>query len=313
MDERKPLEEIGRPVYQLAKTFQDSIEPYREALWRYCLRLTGSPWDAEDLLQETLMKAFARLTHWQPLDARPYIFRVSTNTWIDQQRRTRLPVGSLDESSLEPAEHTPDPGAALAAMEHLVQRLPPRQRVVVLLTDVFHFTAAEVAGMIGSTEGAVKAVLHRARTSLRDARDPVDEAKASPVGRPSGRVVTAYLDAFNRRDPDAIAALLTDDAICEIMGLGTEYGRETIRKYSLADWAAEEQYQWAEPGLLDGRESIFIFYRTPEHEKVLAWLITLETAEQWITAVRMYYFCPQLIEHAAGRLGVPWVTHGYNI
>lgn len=312
VDAPETLHEIGRPVYQFAKTFQKLIEPHRPALWRYCLRLTGSPWDAEDLLQETLMKAFARLTHWQPLEARPYLFRIASNTWVDQQRRARLVTGNLDETVLETAAICTDPGETMMAMEHLVRLLPPRQRVIVLLTEVFDFTAAEVAGMIGATEGAIKSALHRARNSLYGAVDESTAAEAKPVIRPSNRVVTAYLEAFNRRDPDAIATLLTDDATSDIVGLGVEYGKETIQKYSLTDWAADPQIQWAELGTLDGRETVFIYYRSPEHEKALAWLITLGTAGEWITAINVYYFCPELIRYAAEQLGVSAITHGYR-
>ena len=317
MTEPQALHELGRSVYQLATTFQQMIEPHRPALWRYCLRLTGSAWDAEDLVQETLMRAFARLTHWQPLEPRAYLFRIASNAWIDQQRRTRGVREELDEGDPTTAAETGgtqvDPAETLAAMEHLVGLLPPRQRVVVLLIDVFDFTAAEVAGMIGSTEGAVKAALHRARSTLRAAADRPEPPRVVPVTRPSSRVVAAYLEAFNRRDPDGIAALLTDDATCDIVGLGVEYGKETIRKYSLADWAAESEVQWAELGVLDGRETVFVYYRTPEHEKALAWLITLGTAGERITAINGYYFCPELIRYAAERLGVPAITHGYRV
>lgn len=91
------LQALGRPVEEARRAFLRLIEPHRPDLWRYCLRLTGSAWDAEDLVQETLMKAFARLTWWEPVDARPYLFRIASNTWIDGLRRQRIETLELDE------------------------------------------------------------------------------------------------------------------------------------------------------------------------------------------------------------------------
>ncbi|HLN62934.1 MAG TPA: RNA polymerase sigma factor, partial [Symbiobacteriaceae bacterium] len=120
--ERATLEELESPLRQLRQRFEDLTEPCRPDLWRYCLRLTGSPWDAEDLVQETLARAFARMAqYWQPLEARPYLFRIATNTWIDARRRARLPLDELDAQV--PAPTTPDPSATLAAMEFLVTLL----------------------------------------------------------------------------------------------------------------------------------------------------------------------------------------------
>lgn len=299
MAEHQDLESLGKPLRDLRRAFEDLTEPHRPSLWRYCLRLTGSPWDAEDLVQETLMKAFARLTlFWQPLDPRAYLFRIASNEWIDGLRR----VGPAD---------------TLAAMEELVTRLPPRQRVVLLLSDDFRFRAAEVAAMIGSKEGAVKAALHRARSALRrQARDDAPHGAGTVAARypvpPPHAVVAQYLAAFNRRDPDAIAALLSPVATTGVVGRGEEHGPEFIRKCSLADWAADPRPQWAELAEVAGREAVLVFYRTQDHDRALSWLITLHVAGDRIAGIKGYYFCPDLTRFAAGLLGVPAVTHGYR-
>lgn len=353
MDSPDTLQRLGRPVEEARRAFMRLIEPHRPDLWRYCLRLTGSAWDADDLMQETMMRAFARLTWWEPVEARPYLFRIATNAWIDDVRRRRVTPVELDAA--EPADEEPDPVETWAAMEHLVAALPPRQRVVLLLTQVFDFTAAEVAAMLHSTEGAVKAALHRARAGLRAAaagegppvgaglrtRPPADRPPASvdlrsdalgnrlpasgdpqpaapgerrptrPTVPVPSAVVAAYLDAFNRRDPDAIAALLTEGAECDIVECGVEYGREVIRKYSLEDWARDPRPQWAEYGELDGEPVVFVYFRTEQHERALGQLVRLTTAGDRSTAMRLYYFTPELIRDAAGRLNVPACTWGY--
>lgn len=314
MEPTDTLQGLGKPLRELRKHFEDIAEPLRPALWRYCLRLTGSPWDAEDLVQETLARAFARLPHlWQPLEPRPYLFRIATNAWIDALRRQRLRLDRLEEALAVPDEATSaDLAGTWAAMETLVALLPPRQRVVVLLTQVFDFTAREVADMLGSSEGSVKAALHRARAALQAGAAPDAPAPVRAQVAPSSPVVARYLDAFNRRDPDAICALLAEGVDSDNVGVGGELGAEYTRKYSLTDWAADPQPMWAELGELDGREVVFVYFRTPEHERALAWLITLDVAGERIAALRNYCFCPDLVRYAADRLGVPTSLYGYR-
>ena len=89
MSEERDLQEFAPSVREVHDRFVEATERHRPALWDYCLRLTGSPWDAEDLVQETMLRAFARLSHvWQPLrDGRAYLFRIASNTWIASLRR----------------------------------------------------------------------------------------------------------------------------------------------------------------------------------------------------------------------------------
>lgn len=307
------LESMEESVRRLRKQFEDLVTSHRPALWRYCYKLTGSAWDAEDLVQETLAKSFARLAHfWQPLDARSYLFRVATNAWIDSLRRARVLIQDLD-SAPEPADlaSSADPAETWSALETLVQVLPPRQRVIVLLTQVFDFTAPEAGAMLGMTEGAVKAALHRARVALRAETEPSARPKARLTPAASSSLVARYLDAFNRRDPEAIIALLDDKVTGDIIGVGEEYGLDVVRKYSLSEWAADPQPMWAEPGTLEERPVVYVFYRTPQDAKALAWIVSLDISDDRIATIRIYVFTPDLIQHAADQLGLPAFRTGY--
>jgi len=318
------LEELAAPMRTARRLFDEAVAPYREALWRFCLRLTGSAWDAEDLVQETLLKAFGSLSGlWQPVNARAYLFRIASNAWVDHVRRERR--AAWEELDAHPGLAEPGlPDERLevpAAMERLVTLLPPRQRVVVLLCDTLDFRAGEVAAMLGSSEGAVRSLLQRARATLAAARttpDAAADAAVVAVDRPPVArdaevppLVARYVDAFNRRDPDAIAALLHEEAVTTIVGVAEEYGRETTRLASLSEWAADPNEQWVEPVRFDGREALFVFYRTATAPKALAWIITLDTVGSAIRAQREYFFTPELIRHAAAALGVPAVSHGH--
>lgn len=309
------LEALGSPTREVRKAFEENIANYRPVLWRYCLKLTGSPWDAEDLAQETILKAFALVPfYYQEIVPKAYLFRMATNTWIDQCRRARVPLDSIEEiMETISDQHAPDPIEVRSSIEYLITVLPPRQRVVILLSDVFDFTAREVAEMISTTEGAVKAILHRARTTLK-------KSKMEEVNRPQDStlvelehhfIVDAYIEAFNKRDVDAIAALLDEGALVDIVGVTHERGRETIRKYSLEHTAQSAESLRAEASMLWGEPVVLVFTRPEQKPEGLSWVIRLETTMESIFGTREYYFCPELLTMAAEELGVPAYTNGY--
>ena len=311
----RSLERMAAPIRALREAFVALTEPVRPALWRYCLRLSGSPWDAEDLVQETMLRAFARLSNfWQPLDdPRAYLFRVASNTWIDALRRGAVPLDSLDDAPLPPAADDPSLAVDLSdALERLVALLPPRQRVIVLLVDVFDFTAREIGAMIGASEGAVRAALHRARERLRDAHDVAERPAGAPPSREHRLVLARFVDAFNRRDAEAILALLDPDASADIVHVAEEHGRAVIGDQSLREGFASPVPQRAELGALAGEPVVLVFATAPGEEEALAWMIRLGIVGGAVCTWRAYYFTPELIRYAADQLGVRAAPAGYR-
>ncbi|HEU4563678.1 MAG TPA: sigma-70 family RNA polymerase sigma factor [Gemmatimonadaceae bacterium] len=307
------VDELAEPARELHARFDELVLPYRAALWAYARRLTGNAWDAEDLVQETLLRAFAKLPRfYQALETRAYLFRIATNAWIDRARQSRGAWVELDEASgvavEEPSWERADVDAAL---ERLVALLPPRQRVIVLLTVAFDFTAPEVAAMLGTTAGAVKAALHRARVALAQPAAGAERSERREGGA-APELVVKFVEAFNRRDPDAIAALLDSEATNEIVGVAEEQGRTVSRANSLAEWAAGHGTELAEIGHVDGEPAVLVYDLLDGGTRALSWLIRLETAGERIVRQRQYYFCPELIAYAAEQAGVPAHTHGHR-
>src|SRR5262245_17835002 len=144
--------------------FLDSYEPLRPELYRYCRHLTRSPWDAEDLAQDALTRAFVTLGQLgaAPPNPRAWLFRVASDLWIDQMRR-RHPEVPLPP---ELAESGRDPMAAREAAGALLGQLSPQERAAVVLKDVFELSLEEVAETLSTTTGTVKTALHRARGKL---------------------------------------------------------------------------------------------------------------------------------------------------
>lgn len=306
--EQNELQELGNPLRSLKKTFDDAIIPYRKDLWRYCYHLTGSPWDAEELVQETLLKAFSSLPQlWQPIYPKSYLFKIASNTWLDICRKKRLKMDpAIDVQDLVSVEND-DLFEMEEAMELLVIHLPPRQRVVLLLIEAFQLKAKEVASLIDSSEGSVKAMLHRARKKLtklkleRQVNKQLDKTVIIPIEVKS--VIDQYIAAFNRRDPDEVASLLVGNASNDIVHISKEYGKDIIRKNSLEEWSKDPVDMKAELYYLWGKPTLVQFGIDASIRKVYG-LNTFEMEHGQITQIKDYYFCPELLEAVAKELSL---------
>lgn len=199
--------------------FTSLIEPYRTALQAYCRSITHSTWEADDLVQDTWLKAYKMFLRKPSRSdmSKTYLFRIAHNTWIDRCRRRRHTTGPLSDELHSLSEEAVDPVELRSAMETLVTSLPARQRVLVLLVDMFGYSAAEAAELIRSTEGAVKAGLHRARAKLKSLsggpdRAPEENALPTERRKVDEHIVYAYLQAFRQHNPYALARLLNEEA-----------------------------------------------------------------------------------------------------
>jgi RNA polymerase sigma-70 factor, ECF subfamily len=149
--------EIDEDLAGLAKRawhlFIERTEPLRPELYRYCRSLTGSVWDGEDLVQDTLMRGFARLSEasHQITNVRAYLFRIASNLWIDKFRRTREVASEESINAIQP--EVPDAREIRDAAGRLIGLLPPMERAVVLLKDVFDFTLEEAATALDTSVG----------------------------------------------------------------------------------------------------------------------------------------------------------------
>jgi RNA polymerase sigma-70 factor (ECF subfamily) len=236
------------------------FEPYRGELVAYCYRMLGSFHEAEDLAQETMLRAWKARDRYDRTRAsvRTWLYRIAANACLSAlQGRARRPLPSgLGAPSDDPAAPlTPafdipwlqpfpdarfDPGvrtdlrlALIAAM----QLLPPRQRAVLVLREVLEFSAAEVAGQLGTTVAAVNSALQRARAALAGV---TDASEITEPDDPGVRVVIdRYVRAFEAADVPALVRLLADEAVLEMPPVPLwyrgrrDYGRFMRRVFEL--------------------------------------------------------------------------------
>jgi RNA polymerase sigma-70 factor (TIGR02960 family) len=226
--------------------FRELTEQYRRELQLHCYRIVGSMQDAEDLLQETLLAAWRGLERFEGrASMRNWLYRIATNRSLnflrDSGRRPRA-VGPPDfpSDAPDPTRHAepiwlepypdslldaipdvaPGPDARYETKESItlafvagLQRLPPRQRAVLLLRDVLGFRAAEVAEMLESSEASVTSALKRARAAIDTDLPQRDREQAPLPHSPREReLVGRFADAFQSGDVDGVVALLTDEA-----------------------------------------------------------------------------------------------------
>ncbi len=225
--------------------FSSHAEPYRRELLAHCYRMTGSLHDAEDLVQETLLRAWKSYDRFEGKSSiRTWLHRIATNTCLsalESRQRRPLPTGLGAPSSdpteellerrevpwLEPlpdqAEDPTDPSVIVGSRESVrlafvaaLQHLSPRQRAVLLLRDVLQWKSAEVAEAIGTTTVAVNSLLQRARTQLDTVRPSSDERLAAPESPEAQDLLARYIAAFEVYDIDRLVELFTAEAIWEM-------------------------------------------------------------------------------------------------
>ncbi|CAM2859442.1 sigma-70 family RNA polymerase sigma factor [Paenibacillus sediminis] len=173
-----------------AKTAVRHLDELQSVLYRYCLFLTKSNVDAEDLAQDTWVKAFGSFHGLEHTNPQALLMRIAKNNWIDQMRRRAVFARIHSEEHLKFT--MPDHGLFEIELvfQAIIKHLSPVQRVVFLLRDVFEYANAEVAHMLDMTEGAVKAALYRSRQSLSIVRE---ELEKSELSLPEEEHLRAYL------------------------------------------------------------------------------------------------------------------------
>jgi len=208
----------------------DELEQYRSELTAYCYRMLASPFEAEDAVQETFIRAWRALDRFEGRAAlRSWLYRIATNVCLDmlsgRERRARpmdlgparepieanlntLPEVTWIQPLPDPAEAAVERDTIRLAFVAALQHLPPRQRAVLILSEVLRWQAAEVAELLDTSVPSVNSALQRARATL----ERTDVTAAGELDDEDRALLDRYVQAFEAYDIDALTTLIQEDA-----------------------------------------------------------------------------------------------------
>jgi RNA polymerase sigma-70 factor, ECF subfamily len=220
----------------------DQLEDYRRDLTAYCYRMLGSPFEAEDAVQDTLVRAWRALDRFEGRSSvKSWLYRIATNVCLDslqgRERRARpmdlgpaqepveanlnalpevtwiepIPDRLVTTAEGDPAEVASSKESIRLAFVAALQHLPPRQRAVLILCAVLGWQASEVAELLDMSVAAVNSALQRARATI-DASEPREATAADGLEGEDGELLARYVDAFERYDMEALTSLIHEDA-----------------------------------------------------------------------------------------------------
>lgn len=320
----KPTESTTHPGRLDRETFERQAEPLRRELRLHCYRMLGSPQEAEDLVQETYLRAWRSLDSFEgrsPL--RAWLYRIATNACLDTLASRKDAHRLLPEQHSPPTEQmpsgdpptdiawlTPYPDALLTGLADeapnpavryetresvqlaflaLIQELPPRQRAALLLCDVLGWSVAETASLLGGSSASINSVLQRARATLSK-RYPEGRARgASAADQNQRMLLDRYVRAWEGTDLDSLVSLLKEDATFEMPPWTHWYsGREAIRTFFSRVWRAYGGFRLTATGA-NCQPAFALYSCKPGETTFQAHSIQiLEIRENAIAAVTLY-------------------------
>ena len=277
--------------------FLETIAHLRPKLHRYCSRMVGSVLDGEDVVQDALFQAYRKLETFddtKPLA--PWLFRLAHNQCIDSLRRRRVRRAAEAEAAVPDSVVPTDPqGQGIErALEHLVLTLPPKERACVLLKDVFDYSLNEIAELVGSTVGGVKAALNRGRSKLAAGSVPAGAPRRAPTPE-SMRLRDLYIDRFNRKDWNGLRELIAVDARVVVADrfAGPLEGAPYFERYDrlTRPWRIASGQVDGEPVLIVLQPGVDVW--APQA------IIRIGTSDRNIVSIVDYTHCPWVLTAAA--------------
>lgn len=199
----RPL--VEKTPIEMNDEFEMAIEPYLLDLKKYCLSLTNTKWDGEDLMQETLVKTYESWLKMPKQIAKAYLYRIASNAWIDKYRKRKIEEDMYQDVTKIKLNDEPHTESITPTINRLLNELTAKQRTVVLLVFGFGYTVKETANFLSSSEGSIKAALHRARKNLKQL------VRQEPLYELEEECTIPYIDALKNGSPDTVLRLYQEE------------------------------------------------------------------------------------------------------
>ena len=278
--------------------FMDLVEELRPELHRYCARMTGSVFDGEDVVQDTLAKAYYALGQMrEPPNMKPWLFRIAHNAAIDFLKRYEHKNVELVSDVPDRAD-SDDPGVDPELVEAALSvflELPPMQRAAIILKDVLGHSSEEVATTMGTTVGAVKASLSRARAKVGPRSVSAPSRRSPELSAQDRANLQRYVDLFNDRNWAALRTLLTEEARLEQVSLVQRRVKDAGYFDRYAEVLKSEDIR-AELGVVDGVAAIAMF--RPASSSEPAYFVVLEWQNGRIDFIRDFRYVSYIANDA---------------
>ncbi len=271
------------------------VEEVRPELHRYCARLTGSVIEGEDIVQETLAKAFYAMslaTELPPL--RPWLFKIAHNCAIDFLRGhgRKLTEVRAELDDVVQYDDAPDPMVVRAALARFLG-LPLTQRSAVILKDVLGHSLEEAAETMGTTVMAVKAALVRGRGNLRE-----QTSEGADLDETKRRALDRYASLFNARDWDAVRAMVGDDCRLDLVSKSQRRGKQVAGYFGRYEKLAVD----LRVVRLEGDLALAAY---PDGAATPAYFVLLAFEEDRVVAIRDFRYVTYIAAEAAFELLEP--------
>jgi RNA polymerase sigma-70 factor (ECF subfamily) len=299
------------------RAFQRLIEPYRHALDVHCYRMLGSVQDAEDLAQETLLRAWRALDRFEPrAQFQTWLYRIATNACLDElERRPRRPelvdpfpdrpLGEADAPAYDPAARYAIREGMELALVRAIQQLPGRQRPVLIFRDVLGWSAPEIAELLETTVATVNSALQRARATVEE---HLAESEPEPAVLDSDEreLLGRYVDAFEHDDVDGLVALLREDAVLRMPPQPSVIGAAAVATF-FRDKPGRGDLSSLRltPTRANGRPAVVVQRRTPDGGLTAHGVLVLEISAGAVTQINAF-INPALLP----RFGFSGEAHG---
>ena len=281
----------------LIHAFEDLVGDIRPELHRYCARMVGSAIDAEDLVQDTLLKAYDYLlTKEHVHNMRGLLFRMVHNRSIDHLKRyARLHAEAIEDTmAINDTEDVLEQKEIARIALKVFMKIPPLPRSCVILKDVIGYRLEEIATLHSMSVSAIKSALHRGRKRLR-AYAETDENVLATLDTAHSDLLLRYITLFNERKFEVIREMLAEDVRLDLMNKSIVNGKKRVSGYyaryeTLRDWALM-------PGLVEGRPAILVSNpqlpsNVPQYFMIIGW-----EGEQ-IKRIRDYRYTPYVVSSA---------------